>query len=109
MEWDQLLIFFDKWRIEFIGLIGTLIGVLSKRNILLNKCDVLVYLLSGFALAHIYTEPVRLFLNLRVENAGGVSFLLGLLGGEIVAVVFRVFRKDYIVEIIKSFISKRLP
>lgn len=108
MDWNHLSFFFDKWRIELIGVIGTVIGVLSKRQTLPDKCDVVVYLLSGFALAHIYTEPVRQFLNLQIENGGGVSFLLGLLGGEIVAVVFRVFRQDYIVGIIKSLIKRKM-
>lgn len=103
MDWFEKLLHQLQWAIP--GLVGAAVAafaVPSQRQDLNGKRDILLFLLSGGAIAHYMTVPVCFYFHMDQNSVGGIGFLLGAFGGAIFTAIMKAIKAADLWALIRS-------
>lgn len=103
MDWFDKLLHQLQWAIP--GLVGAAVAtfaVPSQRQELSGKRDILLFLLSGGAIAHYMTVPVCVYFHLDPGSVGGIGFLLGAFGGAVFTAIMKAIKAADLWALLKS-------
>lgn len=89
-----------KW--AFAGLVGAMIVSRFHKDELKSKTDYVVFVVSGAAIAHFLGGAVVEWLELGMNSATAVGFLLGAFGGSLMQAVVRGIKSADLWAIVKS-------
>ena len=99
---DFLINIYERFKPDFVGVIGTIISAWYGRADLNGKMDFCVYVISGIANVHFFTTPAMHYLSIRSDQAPTVGFVIGLFGGSVCAMIRRALTNADLWTLIKN-------
>lgn len=99
MDWLEYLIV--KFQLAIAGFFGALVVSRYQKDAK-SKTDVVIFVLSGAAIAHYLSAPVSHYLKFAEDSLGGIGFLLGMFGGAIILAILRALEAADLWSLIKS-------
>lgn len=98
---DLLTKLFHNIELAMIGAIGALVSLKYHPDVQLKR-DIILFIITGAAIAYFTTGLVGDFFSVKPERAGAIGFLLGAFGASLVSAAIRAINAADLWALVKS-------